>query len=84
MIHPGDPVADDWAVVVLGAHFAAALVARDVTEEGSTLPPQHEDRCWEWALTFDRDLVIRCARALVSRIAPAESLPSAGDPAGLV
>ncbi len=62
---PGDPVRDEWDVVVLGPHFAAALLARDL---GSTGPDM--DRQFEYALTYERATVVEAARALLSRVAP--------------
>ncbi|WP_309229660.1 MULTISPECIES: EAL domain-containing protein [unclassified Blastococcus] len=78
---PSDPVRDEWDVVVLGPHFAAALLARDL---GSTGPDA--DRQFEYALTYDRATVVEAARALLSRIAPRPTVPApvtlpATDPA---
>lgn len=61
-----DPVLGEWDVVVLAPHFAAALLARDLGEQG----PDH-DRTFEFAVTFDRDAVISAAHGLLSRVAPA-------------
>ncbi|MDT0277622.1 EAL domain-containing protein [Blastococcus goldschmidtiae] len=71
---PADPVRDEWDVVVLGPHFSAALLARDL---GSTGPDM--DRQFEYALTYERTTVVRAARALLSRVAPrpAGALPAA-------
>lgn len=71
---PSDPVRDEWDVVVLGPHFSAALLARDL---GSTGPDM--DRQFEYALTYERTTVVRAARALLSRVAPrpAGTLPAA-------
>ncbi len=70
----GDPVRHEWDVVVLGPHFAAALLARDL---GSTGPDP--DRQFEYALTYDRPTVVHAARALLSRVVPRPS--AASDPA---
>ncbi len=77
-LEPGDPVRDEWDVVVLGPHFSAALLARDL---GSTGPDM--DRQFEYALTYERTTVVRAARALLSRVAPrpAGALRSAPRPA---
>ncbi|MGY1605370.1 EAL domain-containing protein [Geodermatophilus sp. SYSU D00815] len=61
-----DPVRGEWDVVVLGPHFAAALLARDLGDTGPDL-----ERTFEYALTYDRDTVVRAASALLSRVAPA-------------
>ena len=55
----------EWDVVVLSPHFSAALLARDLGDDGPDL-----DRTFEYALTYDRDTVVRAAAALLSRVAP--------------
>lgn len=59
----GDPVAGEWDVAVLGPHFAAALVARDLGDRG-------EDRMrrFDFALTFERELVVDAAQSLLGRV----------------
>ncbi|RBY74568.1 hypothetical protein DQ239_19400 [Blastococcus sp. TF02-09] len=64
-LDPADPVRDEWDVVVLGPHFAAALLARDLGSTGPDL-----DRQFEYALTYERTTVVQAARALLSRVAP--------------
>ncbi|WP_432540615.1 diguanylate cyclase domain-containing protein [Kineococcus sp. SYSU DK002] len=61
----GDPVRGEWDVVVLSPHFAAALLARDLGDEG----PDRE-REFEYALTYDRDVVVAAMHSLLSRVAP--------------
>jgi PAS domain S-box-containing protein len=60
-----DPVRGEWDVVVLGPHFAAALLARDL---GDTGPDRL--RTFEYALTYDRDVVVRAAHGLLLRVVP--------------
>ncbi|MCZ2821389.1 EAL domain-containing protein [Modestobacter sp. VKM Ac-2977] len=62
---PGDPVRGEWDVVVLSPHFSAALLARDLGDDGPDLA-----RRFAFALTYERDTVVRAARALLSRVAP--------------
>jgi len=62
---PHDPVRGEWDLVVLSPHFAAALLARDLGDDGPDL-----DREFEFALTYDRDTVVRAAHTLLSRVAP--------------
>ncbi|WP_249523453.1 EAL domain-containing protein [Modestobacter marinus] len=62
---PGDPVRGEWDVVVLSPHFSAALLARDLGDDGSDLA-----RRFAFSLTYERDTVVRAARALLSRVAP--------------
>ncbi len=60
---PGDPVLQEWDVIVLAPHFAAALLARDL-KDGTT----EQNRTFEFALTYDRETVEHAARSLMSRI----------------
>ncbi|MFQ1004206.1 EAL domain-containing protein [Modestobacter sp. SSW1-42] len=69
---PDDPVRDEWDVVVLSPHFSAALLARDLGDDG----PESERR-FAFALTYERDTVVRAARALLSRVAPRADEPAA-------
>ena len=64
-LHGSDPVRGEWDVVVLGPHFSAALLARDLGDEGPDL-----QRTFEYALTYDRATVVRAAQALLTRVAP--------------
>jgi hypothetical protein len=61
----GDPLTGEWSVAVLGPHFAAALVAVDLGDQG----PEMERR-FDFALTYDRDLVVAAASALMRRVQP--------------
>lgn len=67
-ILPGDPLGGEWSVVVLGHHFSAALVAKDLGDGG----PEPQRR-FEFALTYDRDLVSCAAAALMRRLLPTSS-----------
>jgi EAL domain-containing protein (putative c-di-GMP-specific phosphodiesterase class I) len=64
-LSPQDPVASEWTVVVLGAHSSAALMARDLGDEGAD-----GDRQFEFVVTYDRGLVTAAAHSLVGRLAP--------------
>jgi hypothetical protein len=64
-LDPADPVRGEWDVAVLGPHFAAALLARDLGDEGPDA-----DRRFAYALTYDRDTVVRAAAALLARVSP--------------
>ncbi len=76
-LSPEDPVRGEWDVTVVGPHFAAALLARDLGDDG----PDTQRR-FAYALTYDRDTVIRATAALLARVAPhQEALPSAPAPA---
>ncbi|WP_448614873.1 diguanylate cyclase domain-containing protein [Modestobacter sp. URMC 112] len=73
-LRPDDPVRGEWDVVVLSPHFSAALLARDLHEDGPDL-----DRTFEFALTYDRDTVVRAARALLGRVAPRQLARAIGE-----
>ncbi|MFG1927952.1 EAL domain-containing protein [Cryptosporangium sp. NPDC048952] len=60
-----DPLRDEWNVIVVGPHFAGALVARDLGDTG----PDGERR-FDYVLTYERSLVLKAARALLRWVAP--------------
>ncbi|MGY2128270.1 EAL domain-containing protein [Blastococcus sp. SYSU DS0617] len=64
-LDPSDPVRGEWDVVVLSPHFSAALLAHDLGDDGPDL-----ERSFEYALTYDRETVIRAAHALLTRVVP--------------
>ncbi|SHN84383.1 PAS domain S-box-containing protein/diguanylate cyclase (GGDEF) domain-containing protein [Geodermatophilus obscurus] len=75
-LDPADPLRGEWDVTVLGPHFAAALLARDLGDDG----PDAQRR-FAYALTYDRDTVVRATAALLARVAPPqEPLPSPPRP----
>jgi hypothetical protein len=50
-------------VIVVGPYFTAALVARDLGDGG-----REDRRRFDYALTYDRPLVLEAARALLRRL----------------
>ena len=60
-----DSLRAEWDVSVIGPHFAAALVARDLGDAG----PEDERR-FDYAVTHNRDLAIDAARSMMARILP--------------
>jgi len=60
-----DPLATEWTLVVLGAHKSAALMARDLGDQGPD-----GDRNFEFVVTYDRNLVTAAAHSLVGRLTP--------------
>jgi EAL domain-containing protein (putative c-di-GMP-specific phosphodiesterase class I) len=64
-IDADDALASEWVVVVVGAHFSGALVARDLGDRGAD-----EDRRFDFVVTHDRDLVLAVARSLLDRVGP--------------
>ena len=61
-----DRLRGEWDVVVVGPHFAGALVARDCGDDGPDL-----DRRFDAVITYDRALVVEAARVLLSTLTPA-------------
>lgn len=70
-IDPDDPLAGEWSVIVIGPHFAGALVAQDLGDTG-----RERDRRFVFTTAYDRGLVIAAARTLLARIAPVSVPPS--------
>jgi diguanylate cyclase (GGDEF)-like protein/PAS domain S-box-containing protein len=64
-IEPDDPLSGEWSVIVIGPHFAGALVAQDLGDSGL-----ERDRRFVFTTTYDRGLVIAAARTLLARVAP--------------
>jgi EAL domain-containing protein (putative c-di-GMP-specific phosphodiesterase class I) len=60
-LDPTDPLLGQWSLVVLGPHFAAALLAKERDE------PELETT-FDFVVTYDRDLVIAAARPLLKRV----------------
>ena len=61
----GDPLAQEWTVVVVGPHYTGALIAREV-EAADT-----GERRFAFLVTHDVDLVTAAARSLMARLVPA-------------
>ena len=59
-----DPLSDQWAVVALGPHISAAMIAREQPSSSGRYGDQHFDM----VLTYDRELVTAAARALMDRL----------------
>jgi len=65
-LRPDDPLCGEWDVIMIGPHFAGALVARDCGDDGPDA-----DRRFDFVITHDRDLVLRAAQPLLDRLVPA-------------
>jgi EAL domain-containing protein (putative c-di-GMP-specific phosphodiesterase class I) len=65
-----DPLVDEWAVAIVGPHFAAALAAVDLHDDG----PDSQRR-FDYILTYDRDRVLAVAASLMARIAAVPVAP---------
>lgn len=66
---PDDPVRREWIVAVVGPHFAAALVSRDL-DPSTPSAASGVDRSFDYVLTHDRSLVLEVARSLLARTVP--------------
>lgn len=64
-IDPSDALSGEWSVVVLSPHFAAALVAHDLGDEGPD-----DMRRFDFSMTYDRELVTAAASSLIGRLVP--------------
>lgn len=64
-LEPGDPLLEEWDIAVVGPHFAATLVARDLGDGGPS-----EQRRFDYVLSHNRELAIAVATTLISRIRP--------------
>jgi EAL domain-containing protein (putative c-di-GMP-specific phosphodiesterase class I) len=60
-----DRLRDEWNVLVVGPHYAGALVARDL---GDTGPDQ--ERRFEYAVTHDREVILEASRSLFRWVVP--------------
>jgi EAL domain-containing protein (putative c-di-GMP-specific phosphodiesterase class I) len=66
-IYEDDPVSGTWNVIVISAHFAAMVAAKERPKEVG------EEQELDFIFTYDRELIVECAQALILRIA---SLPA--------
>ncbi len=65
-LEAGEALRDEWCVIVVGPHSTMALIARDMGDPG-----RDDRRRFEYALTEDREVVMRAARALMLRVVAA-------------
>jgi EAL domain-containing protein (putative c-di-GMP-specific phosphodiesterase class I) len=68
-VRSDDPLAREWAVIVIGPHFAAALVAVERPPRSSG-PGEDPERRLDYAITHNRELVIAAARPILYRLEP--------------
>lgn len=62
-IFQDDPVSGTWNVIVISAHYASMLAAKARPSEVGTEPT------FDFIFTYDRDVIVECAQALMLRIA---------------
>jgi EAL domain-containing protein (putative c-di-GMP-specific phosphodiesterase class I) len=70
----GDPLCNEWVVAVVGAHYAGALIARDLGDAGTD-----RDRRFVFVLTHRLDTVLAAARSLLGRVVCASDYPAPAD-----
>ena len=61
-IHEDDPVSGTWNVVVISAHFASMLAAKERCSANSA------EQEFDFIHTYDREVIVECAQALMLRI----------------
>ena len=75
-LDPSDPLCAEWDVLVLGPHFAGALLSHDLGDSG----PESERR-FDYTVTYDRDQILAAAEPLLRRLpdlaSPALAVPEA-------
>jgi DICT domain-containing protein len=65
-----DPLSGEWVVVIVGTHYAGALIAKDLGDSGPD-----RDRRIAFTLTHNHDIVLAAARSLLERVIPACQKP---------
>jgi Sensory domain in DIguanylate Cyclases and Two-component system/EAL domain len=68
-LHDRPELAQEWNVLVIGPHFAGGFVARDLGDDGPD-----EARRFDYAMTFDRELVSAAASILMQQVRPSAVL----------
>ncbi|MEO6857109.1 MAG: EAL domain-containing protein [Solirubrobacteraceae bacterium] len=66
-IHEDDPVGGTWNVIVISAHYAAMLAAKERPRNNGAAQE------FDFIFTYDRALILQCAQALMLRIAHQEN-----------
>ncbi|MGA2304435.1 MAG: EAL domain-containing protein [Acidimicrobiales bacterium] len=69
-LRANDTLAGEWVVVVIGTHYAGALIAKDM---GDTGPDR--DRRFAFSLTHDHETVLAAARSLLTRVVATSPFP---------
>jgi EAL domain-containing protein (putative c-di-GMP-specific phosphodiesterase class I) len=70
-IHEDDPVSGTWNVIVISAHFASMLAAKE-----RPLATDSAEQEFDFIFTYERDVIVACAQALMLRIASLASATS--------
>lgn len=62
-LEAGDALQEEWNTVVIGPHFACALLSKYVGNIGPGAEP-----CFDFVLTYNRERVIQAAGSMISRV----------------
>ena len=62
-----DPLTQEWTIVVVSAHYAGALIAREIEPPHGTGPVADQERRFAFQLTHVRDTVVETGRRLLRR-----------------
>ena len=65
-LREGDPVRQQWDLVVLSPHFSAALLAHQLDDQPAEATD--DDPRFEFALVYDRETVSSAAHSLLARV----------------
>lgn len=65
-IDANDELYDEWGIVVISPHFAAALLARPAGDRN--VPDAQRE--YDFALTYNREQIVESARNMMSKITP--------------
>jgi EAL domain-containing protein (putative c-di-GMP-specific phosphodiesterase class I)/DICT domain-containing protein len=69
-IYEDDPLTGTWNVIVISAHYAAMLAAK-AHSQGDAVADE-----FDFIFTYDRDLIVECAQALMMRVGRMEAPPA--------
>jgi DICT domain-containing protein len=69
-----DILGGEWVVVVIGTHYAGALIAKDMGDTG----PDRE-RQFAFTLTHDHETVLAAARSLLTRVIATSPFPDVDE-----
>ena len=77
-----DALRGEWVVSVVGPHFAAALLAKDLHTDRRDGQVPDRSRRFTFTVTHDRATVVHAARSLLARVGPLPEEPAPEGPQG--
>jgi EAL domain-containing protein (putative c-di-GMP-specific phosphodiesterase class I) len=69
-----DTLGGEWVVLVIGTHYAGALIAKDMGDSGP-----ERDRRFAFSLTHDHETVLAAARSLLTRVIATSGFPDVDE-----